>query len=76
MRVVLVWVAERGFPRLLRRPLPFLLEGVLAVFEAGVNGLREAGVRGMEWEKVLAWALILERRWVMALGVTSVGIEC
>jgi hypothetical protein len=48
--------------------------GVLAVLELGVEVLREDGVRGVEWEKVLAWALIFERRWVMALGVTSGGV--
>lgn len=54
--------------------LPFLLPGVLVEAEAGVDGrLRaEAGVPGAVWEKEAAWALIFERRWVIALGVTSV----
>jgi len=29
-------------------------------------------VLGAMWEKEAAWAFIFERRWVMALGVTSV----
>lgn len=66
-----MWVAERIFPLPLKRLL-HLEEGVFVeVLEPGVDVLR-AGVRGVEREKVLAWALIFERRWVMALGVTSV----
>lgn len=58
--VVMVWAAERGFP-----VLDLALEvGVLVE----VPRLRE--VFGVEEQ---AWALIFERRWVMALGVTSSG---
>jgi hypothetical protein len=68
MRDVIVWVADKTLPLPLRRLLPLEEAGVLAVLELGVEVLREDGVRGVEWEKVLAWALIFERRWVMALG--------
>lgn len=59
-------------------PLAVLLLGVLKEVEAGVEGrLRaEAGVPGLVWEKEAAWALIFERRWVIALGVTSVDDSC
>lgn len=74
--VVIVWVAERILP-LGPRSLPALalLLGVLVfLLLLGVEGrLRaEAGVPGAVWEKEAAWALIFERRWVIALGVTSV----
>jgi hypothetical protein len=55
-------------------PLPLVESLEPGVLEAAV--LREEeGVEGMEEperENELAWDLILERRWVMALGVTSV----
>ena len=56
-------------------PLPLIL--VEEALEAGVEGLRVDGVEGVEREEELAWALIFERRWVMALGVTSgwVGVS-
>ena len=77
-----MWVADNTLPlgpRILGAlpvaPLPFLLPGVLAE-EEGVDGrLRaEAGVPEAMWEKEAAWAFIFERRWVMALGVTSVFV--
>lgn len=66
-------LGPRNLGALPAAPLPFLLPGVLAE-EEGVDGrLRdEAGVPGAVWEKEAAWAFIFERRWVMALGVTSV----
>jgi hypothetical protein len=49
---------------------PGVLEAAVLREEAGVLGIEEP-----EREKELAWDLIFERRWVMALGVTSVGEE-
>jgi hypothetical protein len=57
-------------------PFPMLLPlNVLEVLveEAGVLREEEEGVDGPERVKEEAWDLIFERRWVIALGVTSGG---
>jgi hypothetical protein len=79
-----VWVAERPFSSLppLPKPLPPRPLPLVEGLEVGVLAFlrEEEGVLGPEIEEVEremgpAWAFIFERRWVMALGVTSVGEE-
>jgi hypothetical protein len=67
-------------PPELPKPLPLVeslepgvLEAVVLREEAGVEGPEVEEVPGRE--KELAWDFILERRWVIALGVTSGGEE-
>jgi hypothetical protein len=77
MMVVRVCVAESVLPRPLA-PFPLLPFPFLEVLVEEARVLREEeGVEGPEVperEMGLAWAFIFERRWVIALGVTS-GVE-
>jgi hypothetical protein len=74
MMVVRVCVAESVLPRPLA-PFPLLPFPFLEVLVEEARVLREEeGVDGPERVEEEAWDLIFERRWVIALGVTS-GVE-